>query len=768
MSITYKSQGAGVYTEASGGALSPLCPATVDAGDILILHTHYEGITTVPDTPSGWTLLYGPCAVGLIPDGRHWLFGRIADGSEDGAAAALGTPAVTTQRGARIYSFAGRVSGTIRELITCLTNTAHATDPQMPTVRTTKAGALAVALVTQHDNNTITAAGAVDGGTWAEPVAEFVAAGLPGMNLQIQTATPTDDPGTIQNGAVAATDDASGVIGFQILDEPDNNEVDIQLVATGDWARLAADGTVVIPTVPLDGDRMFLFATWKDFAITVTDPDGWTPIGTEFADGTVNAANAVGSVKVMAWYRDWESGDTDPTIDWSSNPTEGHAVITVWRKTSSMTWDTPLTVTAAMTNWTTTEEITEASSTVDIPTPSVVMGLVGIRDDSAVITRPATGIDDTGASVVWEDDYQEAPYLRFNSVTGFDMSGDLGHRFVTTGDTGVTLRQTGAISAAETGAMKWVVQGVTAGGAENPVITIDAGSYVISGTAAALRKTAKVVPAGGSYSVSGTDASLEKGYKLLAGSGSYSITGQVVGLRATRLIDIDAGEYTISGTDAVLAKGRTISVDGGSYAISGSTVGLRATRLVSISEGVYEITGAEIGLFKGRTLSVDGGSYAIIGQNVIFSTTRKIVPIAGSYAISGASVGLRAARLMSVEGSSYSLTGTAATLKAARKLVADAGDYDLTGDLIELFKGRTLNAETGSYEITGDDIDFLRTRVMVAQSGTYSVGGSDVELISSADAGARTGAARKQDIAYLRQRWKVVYDDDDDFVLLSD
>lgn len=767
MTITYKSQGAGAYTEASGGALSPLCPATVDAGDILILHTHYEGVVTTPSTPAGWTLLYGPCNVGLIPDGRHWVFGRIADGSEDGAAAALGTPAVTTQRGARIYSFAGRVSGTIQELVTCLTNTAHATDPQMPTVRTTKAGALAVALVTQHDNNAIAAAGAVTGGTWAEAVAEFVQSGTPGMNLQIQTATPTGDPGTIQGGAVAATDDASGVIGFQILDEPDNNEVDVQLVATGAWARLAADGTVAIPTTPIAGDRMFLFASWKDFSVTVTDPDGWTPIGTEFTDGSTSASSGLGSVKVMAWYRDWQSGDTDPTIDWSANPTEGHAVITVWRKTSSMTWDTPLNATGAMTSWTTSSQVSEASSTVDITASSVVMGLVGIRDDSAVMTRPSTGIDDAGALITWEGDYQEAPYLHFNSATGLDMSGDLGHRFVSVGATGVTLRQTGTISAAETGAMKWVVQGVSAD--SDPSLAVDGGTYAITGTAAGLRRTGKITSVSGSYAISGTAASLEKGYKLIAGAGSYAISGQTVGLRSTRLISAVAGSYEITGTAAGLARGRTISAEGGTYAIDGQAIGLRTTRLISIAGGSYEITGSDAGLFKGRTISVDPGSYSLSGTAAALRRTAKIVPVSGSYEISGTDASLKRVVILTALGGTYAVTGQTAALLADRLLAAGAASYVIEGTDASLFKGRTLVVDAGSYAITGDDLDFSYNRIFRADSGIYSIVGADAELVSSgAQAAVSSGAARKEDLAYLRQRWKIVYDDDDEFILLSD
>lgn len=219
MAIAYKAAGTGVATETSGGNCNPTCPATVDANDILLAHVYFEGTATAPDTPSGWTLLSGPHVVESTI-GRHWLFGKIAAGTEDGQAVSFGTQAVTTMRGGRIYSFSGYVSGTIDQLVRGFAATSHATDPQMPTVTTTQVGALAVACVLQNDNNALAAATGETGGDWTEAVAEFVAALTPGMVLQLQTCTPTGNPGTVSGGAVAATNDPSGVLGFEIRDSP--------------------------------------------------------------------------------------------------------------------------------------------------------------------------------------------------------------------------------------------------------------------------------------------------------------------------------------------------------------------------------------------------------------------------------------------------------------------------------------------------------------------------------------------------------------------
>lgn len=215
MAVAFKSSGAGAASETSGAAVSPASPATVDANDILIIHAYFEGTTTAPSTPSGFTLLSGPHVI-QTTIGRHWLFGKIAVGNEDGAANALGTPAVTTMRSGRCYSFSGYVAGTITDVVNGFSATTHATDPQMPTVTTSLNGALACAAVVQNDNNALGNATGESGGDWVEAVAEFTSALTPGLVLQLQTCTPTANPGTVSGGAVAATDDPSGVIGFEI------------------------------------------------------------------------------------------------------------------------------------------------------------------------------------------------------------------------------------------------------------------------------------------------------------------------------------------------------------------------------------------------------------------------------------------------------------------------------------------------------------------------------------------------------------------------
>ena len=51
------------------------------------------------------------------------------------------------------------------------------------------------------------------------------------------------------------------------------------------------------------------------------------------ADGQYKDSMVVDKeINVMAWYRDWVTGDGNPSLDWSVAPTEAHAVIQLWQK----------------------------------------------------------------------------------------------------------------------------------------------------------------------------------------------------------------------------------------------------------------------------------------------------------------------------------------------------------------------------------------------------------------------------------------------------
>lgn len=215
----FEAAGAGSLTATSGAALSPAIPGGTTAGKILIAHVFFGDNTTAPSTPAGWTLLDGPRDLTTpATNGRTWVFGKIADGSD--VAPAFGTPAVTTPRRARVYRFSNPAGhATLGAALGGWGFAAHntATFPNTG-VTTDQNNALAVNLVAQADDTP--AAGAFSGetgGDWVEAVAEFTGTtGTPDTLLQLQTAS-VDAQGTIDGGTFASGSAINrGVTGFFI------------------------------------------------------------------------------------------------------------------------------------------------------------------------------------------------------------------------------------------------------------------------------------------------------------------------------------------------------------------------------------------------------------------------------------------------------------------------------------------------------------------------------------------------------------------------
>lgn len=224
--------------------------------------------------------------------------------------------------------------------------------------------------------------------------------------------------------------------------------------AGGSWAIVTADAAVTIPATPQAGDRMFVFAAWKAFSTTaiITAPAGWNEV-TEFADGAVAAGANVGSVKVGCWYKDWESGDTNPTLDYSTGPVPAAHVMVVFSKAASEMWDAPVFATAAIaaaTNWTAT-----AGSDPGITAGDLLIALTGFRDDSAVMsnrTLTATGV--TFGTLV------EYPATHASTTTSNDISADAVYVIATAGTSSAAPVTTGTLSASETGAALFIRQRV--------------------------------------------------------------------------------------------------------------------------------------------------------------------------------------------------------------------------------------------------------------------------------------------------------------------
>lgn len=179
----------------------------------------------------------------------------------------------------------------------------------------------------------------------------------------------------------------------------------ISLKATGAWTEFI--GTTAQPTIPgtpAAGDRMFAWVVWKNVSATSSPPAGWTEL-VEYSDGAVASGVGLGSMTVACYYRDWVSGDATPTFTLTVAAGVGAHVMQLWQKGAGETWNTPVSSTgaipgvAAATGW-------GSVTGVNVPDGSVVMNAIGIRDDTATMTRTTTSIQ--GWKDVLTDDFNRA------------------------------------------------------------------------------------------------------------------------------------------------------------------------------------------------------------------------------------------------------------------------------------------------------------------------------------------------------------------------
>lgn len=415
--------------------------------------------------------------------------------------------------------------------------------------------------------------------------------------------------------------------------------------ATGTWAELTADGSVAIPATPQAGDRMYLLARWKDFSVTATVAN-WTEL-TEFADGSTTSGNGTGSVKVACWYRDWQPGDSDPTIDFSANPTNASVVITVMSKGADEVWDTPVARTAAMTTWTTTSQSVSASATVDVRSSGVVMGLIGIRDDTAVMTRPTNGVDDAGGLVTWNGNYVESPATHHSTTTGDDGAADLGYRLVTTGAAGATLRMTGTISAAETGAALWVVQGVSTLVIPSAVtltvswfaplllLAVIPATVTLTATGFAPQLREAITPASTSLTTTGFAPSLQT--RITPSNTTLTITSSVPQLQQS----LTPASAALTTTTFAPALQTAVVPAAANLSITSFTPTITQNVLITVPNATLTLTTSQPHVLPFRIVFLDPGGDAVQGvgyfnavvadgANISFDSTQQAVGV-GSY-----------------------------------------------------------------------------------------------------------------------------------------
>ena len=219
----YAAAGDGAATDTNGGALNVPYPAGISAGHLLLAHIYYDGSAAAPSTPAGWTEMGGPYNVhDDTPSSRHWLYGKIAAGTESGTES-FGTVAATTLRMGRMYRFTGVASATLAECYEDLDGAefGYSADVTDNSVTTSGANRLALNLVAWDDDNVTPAVfDGESGGNWVEAVGDYESA-LAGDGTIYLMYAEMASAGTIDGGSCTTTLDGWGVIGLALIGTAD-------------------------------------------------------------------------------------------------------------------------------------------------------------------------------------------------------------------------------------------------------------------------------------------------------------------------------------------------------------------------------------------------------------------------------------------------------------------------------------------------------------------------------------------------------------------
>lgn len=191
----------------------------VDSGGTNPTLTTVTGIADIAGTPSAMTTGTASAVGNPIAGEQRPYFGRATATS----VSVLITAGDTLDLYARLYEFSGVASGTaLTDIIEngvaadgMALGAATSTTIADVAVTTNGADRLAVNMIAVNDDNALAAFSGQTGGTWVEPVAEYLdSTGTDGC-IGIQTANMAS-AGTIDGGTITMASDGWGVIGFAL------------------------------------------------------------------------------------------------------------------------------------------------------------------------------------------------------------------------------------------------------------------------------------------------------------------------------------------------------------------------------------------------------------------------------------------------------------------------------------------------------------------------------------------------------------------------
>lgn len=392
----------------------------------------------------------------------------------------------------------------------------------------------------------------------------------------------------------------------------------ITFVGTDGWVSGGAAITPTIHASAAAGDMMLCRVVTKPYNGVNSMPAGWVSIGS-FADGTVATASNVGSVLVEVFWKEHDGSEADPQVDNASNNISG-ACITVYRKASGDTWDTPVGDGGGFTNSAGVAFTQAVQSHITVASGDMVDAWYGVRDN-ATLTSPT--LTQTGVTY---DAVTEAPASAFSTSSGADLAADGGYALATAGTSSAAAVVGGTINTAETGAV-WMTrlraesapatQDITPALVQNLVTTFAptveaASSGVILFDANSTESTQGDTSLTWSHTCTGTDRILFVAVSQFRSGAPLTVTGTYDGVSMTELSTQTYGAggdqkltvlYLVnpaSGTnDIVLSVGSTSWMAAAAASFTGvdqtTPVGTPSTTTVSSATSVSQDISSETG-----------------------------------------------------------------------------------------------------------------------------------------------------------------------------
>ena len=245
----------------------------------------------------------------------------------------------------------------------------------------------------------------------------------------------------------------------------------------------------------------------------------------------------------------------------------------------------------------------------------------------------------------------------------------------------------------------------------NYTITALGGTYTVSGGSAAVLRSKRLIASGGSYTITGQQATLTwtpnvQAYTLTCLGGSYSLTGSSAILSRNRKLTSSGGTYNITGASATLLRSKRIVASGGTYTLAGGTATLLRSKRLVASGGAYALTGGTATIKRSKYLVATGGEYTITGQQVTITwatgpNAYTLICNGGTYTLTGSQASILRSKRLIASGGSYTYTGSAVTIRKSRYILASGGSYTVVGQAASINKGYLLQAAGGMYQLTG-------------------------------------------------------------------